>query len=218
MVDPQDPRRETGLRDPDRDTRRRRWDQRYAASDLVWSAEPNRFLVEEASALVPGQALDLGAGEGRNAIWLAERGWRVTAVDVSGVGLEKAGRLAARRGVPLELVRADLLDYEPPASAFDLVILFYVHLPAGERRVALARAGAALAPGGTLLVVGHDRSNLTEGCGGPQDAAVLFTPNEIAAELPGLRIVRAQQVIRTVETEAGPRQAVDALVRAERAD
>jgi SAM-dependent methyltransferase len=198
---------------------REAWNQRYADADLVWSAEANRFVVQEVSDLPPGRALDLGAGEGRNAIWLAERGWRVTAVDFSDIGLQKARRLAEARGVEIDWTEADLRSYSPATGAFDLVVLLYIHLPAEERRALVGRAADAVAVGGTLLVVGHDRSNLEEGYGGPQDPAILFSPDDITDDLAGiknLRIVRADRVMRPVMTDDGERHAIDALVRAER--
>jgi SAM-dependent methyltransferase len=194
--------------------RREDWNRRYGETDLVWTAEPSRFLVAEAEALAPGRALDLACGEGRNALWLARRGWDVVGVDFSEVALEKARARAARDGVALELVCADLLDYRPPRLAFDLVLVFYLHLPAPERRLVLACAAEAVAPGGTLLLVGHDADNLARGAGGPSDPAVLYTPDEIAAELPGLTIEKAERVLREVEGERRP--AIDALVRATR--
>lgn len=194
--------------------RREDWDRRYEERELVWSAEPNRFLVSETEALPPGRALDLACGEGRNALWLAERGWRVTAVDYSGVALEKANRIAARRGVEADWVAANLLEYEPEPGAYDLVIVFYLQIPAGERRQVLAKAAGAVAPGGTFLLVGHDLRNLAVGWGGPSEASVLYTPDEIAADLPGLEIEKAERVYR--RPEDAERDAIDALVRARR--
>ncbi len=194
--------------------KREDWDRRYAERPLVWSAEPNGFLVAETQALPPGRALDLACGEGRSALWLAERGWRVTGVDYSGVALEKARRLAEQRGVEIEWALADLVDYEPEAGAFDLVLLLYLHVPAAERTPLLARAAAAVAPGGTFLLVGHDLANLTEGWGGPSDPAIHCTAAEIAGELPGLEVVKAERVYR--RPEGAERDAIDALVRARR--
>jgi len=114
-------------------------------------------------------------------------------------------------------VEADVVEWQPPSASFDVVVVLYLHLPAEQRRQALARAAAALAPGGILLVVGHDVSNLLKGTGGPQDPAVLFGPEQIVEDLPGLQIERAERVTRTVVTEAGEATAVDALVRAVRA-
>ena len=194
------------------------WDQRYSGPDLVWGAGPNRFVAEELAALPPGRAIDLGTGEGRNAIWLAERGWRVTAVDFSAAGLARAARLAAERGVSVDWVQADLLDYQPVPGGYDLVLIAYLQLPSACLARVFRAAAAAVAPGGTLLVIGHDLTNLAEGVGGPQSPEVLYTPEAITAELPGLRIVRAERVRRTVERDGGQATAVDTLVRAERPD
>lgn len=199
------------------------WDARYASAELVWSAEPNRWVAEQAADLPPGRALDLAAGEGRNALWLAARGWTVTAVDFSAVALEKGGRLAARRpaaeAARLRWVQADVTTYRPEPAAADLVLVAYLHLVAADRRRVLGHAAAALAPGGILLVIGHDRTNLTAGTGGPQDPAVLFEPDEVVADLADrvdraeLRVVLAERVRRPVETADGVRHAIDALVR-----
>jgi SAM-dependent methyltransferase len=192
------------------------WDRRYRAKELLWSAEPCRSFVGEVEGLVPGRALDLACGEGRNAVWLAERGWRVTAVDFSPVALAKARRLAAARGAAVEWVEADLLRHRPEPGEFDLVAVLYLQLPSALRRFVLARAAAALAPGGTLLVVGHDLANLDDGHGGPREPAVLMTPEDVAAELPALVVERAERVRRAVHTEHGEATAIDTLVRARR--
>ena len=196
---------------------RRAWDDRYSTDALVWKADPNRFLVEQAAGIPPGRALDFACGEGRNAVWLAEQGWTVTAVDFSTVGIMKGRRLATERGVEVEFIEADVVEWTPPARAFDLVVVMYLHLPADERRRAFGHAADAVAPGGVLLVVGHDPANLIEGIGGPQDPGVLAGAEEIAAALAGLEIAEAGQVRRVVETEAGDRTAIDVLVRAQRA-
>lgn len=192
------------------------WDARYGGQELVWSAEPNRFLVQEVSGLPAGRALDVACGEGRNAIWLAERGWRSTGVDFSAMGLAKAERLAGERGVDVEWIEADLAQWAPPEGAFDLVVIFYLQLPSELRHRVYRRMATAVAPGGTMLVVGHDIRNLTEGYGGPQDSSVLFSPQDVVEDLVPLRIVSAEQVHRTVDTAEGRRTAIDALVRAER--
>jgi SAM-dependent methyltransferase len=192
------------------------WDERYAGPELVWGPGPNCFVAAELAALPPGRAIDLGTGEGRNAIWLAERGFTVTAVDFSRAGLARAAGLAAGRGVRVDWVHADLLDYQPTRGGYDLVLIAYIQLPA-DRLTALARtAAAALAPGGTLLAVGHDRDNLTRGHGGPKDPGVLWTPQLVTAGLAGLTVQQAEQVNRTVPTPDGDRTAVDTLVRAVR--
>jgi len=192
------------------------WNARYAGSELLWTAQPNRLLASEVAGLEPGRALDLACGEGRNAVWLAEQGWRTTGVDFSDVALAKAERLAASRGVEVEWIVADVLEHEPDPGAFDLVAVLYLQLPHGELAQALHVASSALAPGGTLLVLGHDTTNLTDGYGGPRDAAVLFTPEDVVAELGDLAIERAEKVRRTVALDDGEATAVDAFVRARR--
>ncbi|MFB6894496.1 class I SAM-dependent methyltransferase [Kitasatospora sp. NPDC056327] len=207
----------------------RAWDDRYAASELVWGSEPNRWVVRELTGLAPGRALDLAAGEGRNSMWLAGLGWEVTGLDFSTVALGRAERLTA--ALPDEVAdrltwrHGDARTFEAPPGGYDLVLVAYLQLPAEGRREALRRAAAALAPGGTLLVVAHDSTNLTEGTGGPQDPAVLYGPDDVLADLSGtrLRTVRAERVRRPVAVDAGHRgaaggaaEAVDALVRLER--
>ena len=192
------------------------WNARYAAKELVWTAEPNRLFASEVEALEPGRALDLACGEGRNAVWLADKGWRVTAVDFSDVALAKAERLAASRGVEIEWVLADVLDYEPERRAFDLVALLYLQLPHDELVQAIRSAADAVAPGGTLLVIGHDTTNLIEGHGGPKDASVLFSPEDVVSHLGDLLVERAERVRRSVGVDDGEATAIDAFVRARR--
>jgi len=198
---------------------RQQWDERYSGTEFEWTTRPNQFVAAELADLPPGRALDLAAGEGRNTVWLAERGWRVTAVDFSRVGLEKGRKLSAARGVDdarVEWVVADLRDYEPERDIYDLALIAYFQVSPEVRAAVLARAAAALAPGGTAFVVGHDLTNLTEGTGGPQDPDVLYTPEAVRAELPGLRVIRAERVHRAVERDGGTATAVDTLVRAVR--
>jgi 2-polyprenyl-3-methyl-5-hydroxy-6-metoxy-1,4-benzoquinol methylase len=197
---------------------RQTWNDRYAAAELVWTAEPNRTFAAEVAALGPGRALDLGAGEGRNAIWLAQQGWTVTAVDFSDVALAKARQLAEASDAEVDTLVADVTTFVPPAGTYDLVAVAYLHLPASERTQVHRRAAEALAPGGTLVVLGHDTTNLAEGHGGPQDAAVLFTPDDVVSDLEptGLTIAKAERVHRTVATPDGDRTAIDALVTARR--
>ena len=188
------------------------WDARYARDDLIWTPEPNPLLVGELDRVAPGRALDLGAGEGRNSLWLARRGWAVTAVDFSEVALGKGRRRAEAEGLTVEWVVADLRTLRPARGSLDLVLLSFVHLPPGERRRVLRRAARALAGGGSVVVVGYDPSNLTEDWRGPQDPVRMFTPDDVVADLPALAAVRAERVRLTV---AG-REVVDTFVRAVR--
>jgi 2-polyprenyl-3-methyl-5-hydroxy-6-metoxy-1,4-benzoquinol methylase len=197
---------------------RAQWNERYAAKDLVWGTDPNRFVAAELARLGPARALDLACGEGRNAIWLAKRGWRVTAVDYSGVAIERARRLAAEQQVDVEWIEADVTRYAAAAGGYELILVAYLHLPPEQRRAVLRHAAAALAPGGTLFMVGHARRNLAEGVGGPQRPEVLWEPEEIRQDLADVALVaeRIEQVERPVETPEGTRQAIDVVVRAAR--
>ena len=192
------------------------WDRRYLADERVraWATRPNRFLLAEAADLPPGRALDLACGMGRNAIWLAERGWAVTAVDFSDVAIAHARERAAEHGVELELLVADVVSYDPAVEAYDLVLVFYLQLLHDELQPVLSRGAAAVAPAGTFLLVGHDLLNLTEGVGGPDNPAVLYTPDDVVQALSGLEIERAERVRRDVEGQ--PRPAIDCIVRATR--
>lgn len=194
------------------------WDVRYRESGLVWSPGPNQFVEAELADVPPGRALDLGAGEGRNAIWLAEQGWRVTAVDFSQAGLDK-GR--SRVGdLPVEWVCADATTWAGDGS-YDLCVLAYLQLQGEERRGAVRGGFASLRPGGTLLLVAHDSTNLTEGFGGPQDPDVLMTAEEVLGDLDGehFEVERAERVAReVVQPDGSSCTAYDALVRVVRVD
>jgi SAM-dependent methyltransferase len=201
------------------------WDRRYAATEMVWSATPNVFFAEAVEGRDPGRALDLGAGEGRNAIWLAENGWDVTAVDFSAVAIDKGRRLAADHGVDVRWLVEDLTSWSPPVTAFDLVGVIYVHFPDGQRRALVQASLAAVAPGGTWVWVGHDADNIERGYGGPQDPAVLATVGELVVALDPAdwEVIRAEQVLRTVAIEdghgegpSGSATAIDQLVVAHR--
>lgn len=189
---------------------RDRWNERYASQPLLWNVDPGPFLGGEVGDRSPGHALDLGAGEGRTALWLAERGWRVTAVDFSDVALDRGRQRAEDLGVPgrIEWVSADLLEFDPAGGAYDLVLMMFVHLRQPARRRLLQAISDVLAPGGMVLIAGYDSRHRTEGQGGPRDPEILFTPEDLVADLDGLRIERAESIF------VG--EAVDAIVRAVR--
>ncbi|HET8603448.1 MAG TPA: methyltransferase domain-containing protein [Marmoricola sp.] len=196
------------------------WDARYADSELVWSAGPNQFVERALADLPPGRAVDLAAGEGRNAIWLARRGWQVTAVDFSQVGLDKGRRLAGETAVAWEC--ADATRWSAPEPV-DLVVIAYLQLPADERSAAVHNGFRALRAGGTFFLVAHDSTNLAEGTGGPQDPTVLYTAEDVLADLAGesFEVVRAERVAREVAADDGHggeqrRTAYDALVHLRR--
>ncbi|MDA8435316.1 MAG: class I SAM-dependent methyltransferase [Actinomycetales bacterium] len=198
------------------------WDSRYAQTDLMWSQGPNQWVEQVAADLPPGTALDLAAGEGRNAIWLAERGWHATAVDFSGVALERATAIAAERlgagAARFGTLQADLLTYSPEPRSHDLVIVVYLQIVADERARVLRAAASAVAPGGMLVVVAHDTDNLERGYGGPPDPAVLYSAGDVTSDIAGsgLTVERAEQAARVVTTPDGERTALDCLVVATR--
>lgn len=192
------------------------WDARYRDTDLVWSAGPNRFVEAICAGLPVGRAIDLAAGEGRNAVWLAEQGWTVTAIDFSAVAIDKARRIADRRGVEIATETADLTTYRPAVRAHDLVLIAYLQLEETELAPILRSAAESVAPGGTFLLVNHDRQNLDRGHGGPQQAEVLTTPDGVTTFLDGLVVDRAEVVERPVEIEGGTAVALDTLVVARR--
>jgi hypothetical protein len=195
------------------------WDERYGATDLVWSAGPNQWVEELTQGLPPGRALDVAAGEGRNGIWLATHGWTVLATDYSRVAIERAQRLASEQlGVDGGRFRAVVADAtEPPPDGeddFDLVLFSYLQLPADQLRRAWAAGVHATAPGGRLLVIGHSARNLTEGHGGPQDASLLYDPEDVVAGVSALPVTveSAELRVRHVQTDDGERQALDTIV------
>lgn len=196
------------------------WDARYAESELVWSRGPNRLVEAECSDLQPGRAVDLACGEGRNAIWLAGRGWDVTAVDFSQVALDKGRRLAG--DVLVDWVRADATAWR--GEGYDLAVVAYFQVPPTDRRPAVRHLVESLRPGGTLVWVGHDSTNLAEGTGGPQDPSVLMTAEDLLSDLEGIPVdvERAERVARVVTTADGhgaevERTAWDCYLRVRRA-
>ncbi len=192
--------------------RRARWDERHREGDFEGSG-PNPTLVAAMDGLRPGSVLELGSGGGTNAVWMAAKGWRVTAVDLSPVGLAAGTARARDAGVSVEWVERDLLTWSPPHEAFDLVVAVYLQLPAVERRRVYAAGLAAVAPGGRMIVVAHDPINVTEGLGGPQDQERLFTAAALAAEIvpaDAHLVVERSDVVRR---DPVPRRApIDALL------
>ena len=167
------------------------WNETWSTMGHTF-ADHDEMLVEHIKDLKPGRALDLGCGSGGNAIWLADRGWQVTAVDFSEVAIEKAKARAADRGVEVEFVVSDVTAYRP-AGLYDLITSFYIQLWPDQRTGMLSAAAEALAPGGSLLFVSHDKSSPPSGWS-EEDLASLTTPEEVVAELPGLEIQRAEVV------------------------
>ncbi|MGX7681634.1 SAM-dependent methyltransferase [Jatrophihabitans sp. DSM 45814] len=189
------------------------WDDRYGSADAIWSGNPNPLLVEYASKLHPGTALDVGSGEGADAIWLASRGWTVLGIDISAVALQRAADLAAIAGQQIadriDWRQMDLLAGEtstdavsgPLEAQYDLVSAQFMHLPRVDRELLHQRLAAAVRPGGALLIVGHHPADLETTMGRPSLADFLFTPEQVAAQLD-----RSEW---SVVTAAPERQALD---------
>ncbi|MFN8129661.1 MAG: class I SAM-dependent methyltransferase [Candidatus Nanopelagicales bacterium] len=171
------------------------WDQRYSDEERVWSAEPNVFVAQYLAGRTPGVAIDLGAGEGRNAVWLAQQGWEVTAVDFSAVGLAKARAMAREAEVELATVVDDVDSFEPTGPV-DLVLLSYLQIPDEQQRRLLRRVARWLNVGGAVFVVAHDKTNVELGQGGPQDAAVCYTVEQTVSALDGLEVHFAEVLDR----------------------
>ncbi|HET8587426.1 MAG TPA: class I SAM-dependent methyltransferase [Candidatus Limnocylindria bacterium] len=189
-----------------------RWDERHQGGDFEGRG-PNPTLVATLRGVPPGRALELGAGSGTNAVWLAQQGWAVTAVDWSRVALDNARRQAETASVTLDLQQRNVFDWVPPAGGYDLVLLVYLQLPPAQRRAVYPAAAAAVAPGGRLVVIGHDRSNVVPGHESHPDPERLFTATELADELaaavPDLVVERAQVLTQDPVPAHNP---IDALL------
>ncbi len=187
------------------------WDSRYASGGFNFGEAPNRHLEAQAPLLRPGmRVLALGDGEGRNGAWLAAQGLDVLSLDWSAAGLAKAAALAARRGLPLRTAVADLTAWEWPSDAFDLVAWIFVHLPPADRALVAARAAAALAPGGLLVLEGFSPAQEGRRSGGPRDPALLWQQAE-ARRLFG-DLVLLECLEGTVRLDEGPRHQGEAEV------
>ncbi|NQV06203.1 class I SAM-dependent methyltransferase [bacterium] len=194
-----------------------KWDARYREREDTFGVDPNRFVVEAVEGLTPGTALDLACGEGRNSVWLAWQGWDVVGVDWSSVALERAAVRSAAAGVEVDWRRSDLLEWSPGTEQFDLVMVVYLQIPRDERHLVWERAAGAVAPGGRLMVIGHDSRNLTEGVCGPQSPDVLYGPAEIAGVVaPFLDVIETSTVLRPVDVDGAEHHAIDNRVVAVR--
>ena len=184
------------------------WDQRYREADRLWSATPNLFVEDRLRHRAPGRGLDLAAGEGRNAIWLASLGWQMTAVDFSPVGVSRG---SAQSDV-VEFVVADVLVWEPETD-FDLILIAYLHLEQAEFQRVVQRSREWLGPGGELFMIGHHTSNIESGWGGPQHPEILWDVPSVLEWVEGMTVIESEVVRRPVETDDGRRYARDALIR-----
>ena len=187
------------------------WNDRYRQRGALWGADPNQFVVDRLGGLAPSRVLDIGSGQGRNAIWLAQHGHRVTAVDISDVATAQGQEIADHLGVEVDFIAADLASWVPPEESFDLVLLAYMQAPEPLRREIHAKAMRALARGGRVLVVAHHRDNLEHGFGGPPMPEVLFDEEDLAADFAQLRVIENARVIRHMEKDGQVGDAIDVV-------
>lgn len=182
------------------------WDERYRSAKAIWSGNANPHLVATAGALTPGTALDIGSGEGADAIWLAAQGWQVTGVDISAVALDRAAGHAAKAGdqiaARITWLRADILTWDPAPEQYDLVSAQFMQLPQPALTALHHKLAAAVRPGGTLLIVGHHPSDLETSAHRPHRPDLMFTADQVASSLD-------PAVWDTVEATAPDRQTVD---------
>jgi SAM-dependent methyltransferase len=199
------------------------WDERYGSANAIWSGNPNPQLVSQVAGLSPGTALDVGSGEGADAIWLASQGWRVTGVDISTVALDRAAALAAEAGEVIAdritWQQADLLCWAPPEQQFDLVSAQFMHLPRPAREALHRRLAGAVRPGGTLLIVGHHPADMHTTMGRPNMPDLFYTADDVAATLDPadwqICVVAAPER-QTQDPEGRPTTIRDAVMRAVR--
>ena len=179
---------------------RDQWNSRFSAQEYVYGTKPNDFLAESASSLPPAPArvVSLGEGEGRNAVFLASLGHRVTAVDASEVGLRKAEQLAAERGVSLETVVSDLADFTLAPDTWDVVVSIFCHLPMPLRRQVHRAAVASLRPGGMVVLEGYTPAQLALRTGGPPRREWLYTAEELREDFQGLDFLVLRELERDV--------------------
>jgi SAM-dependent methyltransferase len=199
------------------------WDERYRSAASLWSGNPNPQLVEHVADLEPGRALDVGSGEGADAIWLASGGWRVTGVDVSSVALaraaERAAAVSAEAAAQITWQRVDALAWEPPPLTYDLVSAQFLQLPSAVRQQVHRRLAAAVRPGGTLLIVGHHPSDLRTSMPRPHAPDLFSTAEDVAAVLDPADwwVMVAGAPERQVVDPEGRRVAIrDAVLKARR--
>lgn len=200
-------------------SKRQLWNDRYAGKELIWSTGPNELFSSEVGGLQPAKALDVASGEGRNAIWLAEQGWDVTAIDFSDVGIKKGSQIAEKRGVTLTWLTEDVSTWTLPHEEYDLVAVLYLHTGEAERKSWLRNVLNAVKPSGTFIYIGHDPSNIASGVGGPQDLALLPSVDEITNAMQDFQIESAKIINRPVLNEPGHGKelkgiALDCLIRA----
>ena len=174
------------------------WNERYSSESFAYGTKANDFLVSMIDRLPTGKILCLAEGEGRNAVWLAQQGNEVTAVDASDVGLQKADRLAKMRGVEITTVHADLADYDIGTQKWDAIISIFCHLPPGLRQDVHRRCVAGLRDDGMILLEAYTPSQLEYKTGGPPVAEMMMDMRSLRSELNGLRFLHLRECVRDI--------------------
>lgn len=194
-----------------------RWNQRFAEEGYLFGEAPNRFLAEHAAGLPPGRALCVADGEGRNGVWLCEHGWKVLSLDFSDVAQRKAADLAARRGVSLDLVQADVHSWDYPPASFDLVAdIFSQFSDPDDRACKWSGMARALRPGGHLILQGYTPDQLRHGTGGPKDPAHLYTEDLLRSGFPDFDILHleaGETVLEEGPGHSGPSAVIGMVAR-----
>lgn len=191
------------------------WDARYDQKELVWGAEPNRYVAQWARDLSPGVAVDLASGEGRNAVWLARQGWQVQSLDYSPVAVERSKKLADEELDDSELARfstfvSDVTEWS--GHDIDLVVVCYLHVDQETMRQVWRSAVNSLNKSGTVIIIGHDTSNFSDGVGGPQDTSVLFDPDDVLSAVDDLPVQVVHAAVERRPVDGADRPALDAVV------
>ncbi|MFV9614483.1 MAG: SAM-dependent methyltransferase [Gammaproteobacteria bacterium] len=174
------------------------WDQRYSSDSYAYGTKPNDFLMEMSDKFPIGKVLCPGEGEGRNAVWLAEQGYQVTAVDASEVGLQKAQQLAEKRGVIITTVHADLADYTIEPQHWDVIVSVFCHLPPELRRKVHQMCVQGLRPGGLMLLEAYTPLQLEFNTGGPPVSEMMMDTHSLVSELTGLEFLHLQECVREI--------------------
>ncbi len=179
------------------------WEGRYGADEFVYGTEPNEFLTEAVAGINPGDVLCLADGEGRNGVYLATLGHRVTSVDLTQSGMDKAARLAAERGVELTTVVADLADYDLGSERWDLIVSIFAHTPPPVRRAIHAGVASALRPGGRFVLEASTPDQIGRGTGGPPVPELTMTLAGLRDELTDLDLEVGRELVRPVVEGSG---------------
>lgn len=196
------------------------WDERFGQDDYVYGEEPNSFLVEQLGrpelSDLSGTVLCLAEGEGRNAVYMASQNHRVTCVDLSSVGLDKAKKLALKKQVKLTTIQADLATFEPFESAYDAVVMIFAHTPSSVRERVLKNARLALKPGGYLILEGYTVDQIGRGTGGPNDPDMMFYRDEVETVFARDHVLLCAETVRDIREgslHTGPGAVLQCVVR-----